>query len=83
MYLEGNGYYDEDDGFHRCYKGHKTVYQLFSGGREFYCEKCDYVGFYPPGEVRIRAHLLQTPEGVEIFKKEMREELDRRKLLND
>lgn len=82
-FVEYNGYYDDEDGTHRCPKGHKTVYQLFSGGNEFYCEECDYNGIYPPGEPRIRAHLLRTPEGIEQFRKEMNEELERRRMMLD
>lgn len=74
-----SGYYSEEG--HRCDEGHLTQYQLFSGGREFYCPECDYQAFYPQTDIpMIRAQLLAFgSEGIRQFKKEMKEELEKRK----
>jgi hypothetical protein len=40
---------DPVDGSHRCpVCGNPTVYQAFSGGKEWYCKTCDETGLYPP-----------------------------------
>jgi len=56
----------------------ETVYQVFSGGREWYCESCEDSGYYPAGEVPRRAQMLQSPEGVIALRAEMDQELARR-----
>ena len=71
-----NGYWKND--IHYCYKGHETVYQLMSGGKEFYCEECDYNGFYPNGGPDSPRKLLAEGKFDE-FRARMLEELERRK----
>lgn len=58
--------------------GKKTVYQLFSGGREWYCESCDETGEYPEGETPRRVKLLQSEAGRSALRAEMAQELARR-----
>lgn len=74
-----SGYFK--DNVHYCTNGHKSKYQIFSGGREFYCPTCGDNGSYPKIEKPlIRAHLLQFgDEGIKQFRKEMNEELEKRK----
>jgi ribosomal protein L37AE/L43A len=69
---------------HACpYCQQPTVYRVFSGGKEWYCEGCDETGFYPDGQAPSRAGLLATPEGREVLREDMRAELDRRKIADD
>jgi hypothetical protein len=59
--------------------GGPTVYQSFSGGREWYCEACDTTGTYPKdGPGLPRATLLRTPEGTVALRAQMDQELARR-----
>ena len=58
--------------------GEKTVYQAFSGGREWYCAHCDSNGLYPADETPPRCALLQTPEGRVALRAQMDQELARR-----
>ena len=59
--------------------GGPTVYQTFSGGREWYCEACDTTGEYPEGGPGLpRATLLRTPEGAVALRAQMDQELARR-----
>ena len=81
-FVDYNGYFDED-GLHRCHKGHKTVYQLFSGGTEFYCKECDDIGTYPDDQVRIRAQLIKSEEGRKQLRLEIAEEIERRRMMLD
>jgi hypothetical protein len=64
--------------------GGPTVYQSFSGGREWYCEACDTTGEYPTdGPGLPRATLLRTPEGTVALRAQMDQELARLKHEND
>ena len=74
-----SGYYDES-GSHRCETCDRpTVYQSFSGGREFYCLHCDYDGLYPDGEGGPRARLLSEPDGAYKLRRQMYDEIAKRK----
>jgi hypothetical protein len=66
---------DPGDGPHRCPNcGEPTVYQAFSGGREWYCDPCDMNGEYPATMPSPpRATLLQTQEGVAELRRQIRE----------
>lgn len=57
--------------------GAETVYQRFSGGREWYCERCDINGEYPPDGPLPRATLLATPEGRVALRAQMDQEIAR------
>lgn len=57
--------------------GTVTVYQTFSGGREWACPGCEAEGEYPGGVAPSRAGLLATPEGRRELREQMRGELDR------
>lgn len=59
--------------------GAETSYRAFSGGREWYCESCEASGEYPEGEEPRRAGLLRSWEGMAQLRKEMEEELKRRR----
>ncbi len=64
---------------HRCPQCNaETVYQSFSGGREWWCAACEMNGDYPTdGSVDLpRATLLQTPEGRVELAQQMREHVD-------
>lgn len=64
---------------HRCPScGEPTVYQSFSGGREFYCAACDNHGMYEQGEAPRRAQMLADGR-VDELRTEMRQEIARRK----
>lgn len=64
---------------HRCPScGELTVYQSFSGGREFYCKGCDNHGMYEAGEAPPRAQMLADGR-VDELRAQMREEIVRRK----
>lgn len=73
-----SGHYAED-GRHICTCGEPTVYQSFSGGREFYCEACDGGGYYPEGEGGPQARLLATKDGSYKLRRRMYDEIARRK----
>lgn len=64
---------------HRCPNcDAETVYQAFSGGREWYCEACDNNGLYPEhGAGLPRATLLRTEAGRIALKAQMDQELAR------
>lgn len=63
---------------HRCpYCGTVTVYQAFSGGREWYCEPCDTTGEYPQGAAPRRVQMLADGR-IDDLKAEMRAESARR-----
>lgn len=55
----------------------ETVYQSFSGGREWYCPGCKADGSYPEGAAPPRVQLLAEGRFDEL-RAEMREELRRR-----
>lgn len=59
--------------------GKETVYQVFSGGKEWYCPHCDMNGEYPEDETPPRLKLLQTPEGRIALRAQMDQELARRR----
>lgn len=60
--------------------GGATVYQAFSGGREWYCAACDTTGEYPDDAPGLpRAALLRTPEGVIALRAQMDQDLARRR----
>lgn len=59
--------------------GGETVYQVFSGGKEFVCPHCGFSGEYQDGEAPPRAALLRTEGGRDLLRSEMRVELARRK----
>lgn len=62
---------------HLCPGCHEpTVYQLFSGGREWYCGTCDMDGQYPDGRAPSRAALLTTTEGRAALRDDMRTHLE-------
>lgn len=65
-----------------CPDGHETVYQAFSGGREWYCETCGNNGLYDydamPESERPRAWRLTQPGGVDQLRNEMQKELEDR-----
>ena len=64
---------------HRCPDcGEPTVYQAFSGGREWYCKPCDNHGMYEQGQAPPRAQMLADGRYGEL-RAEMRAEIDRRK----
>jgi hypothetical protein len=68
------------EGGHRCPDcGHATEYQVFSGGREFYCRGCKLQGTYPADAPKPRAALLQTAEGRDELRDELKAELARRR----
>jgi ribosomal protein L37AE/L43A len=52
-----------------------TVYQVFSGGREWFCENCEATGHYPQGQAPRRARMLQTEEGRTALRAEMDQHL--------
>lgn len=62
-----------------------TCYQLFSGGKEYYCMDCEYIGSYPlidnlaPEQIAKlpRAILLQNPDGHVAIRAQMDQELER------
>jgi len=61
---------------HRCPDcGTETTYRAFSGGREWFCPRCEADGSYPDGGVPRRAAMLQTPEGAAALREEMRTHL--------
>lgn len=62
---------------HVC--GADTQYQMLSGGREWYCPKCEASGEYEGTENLPRATLLRTPEGVTALRAQMDQELARRR----
>jgi uncharacterized protein (DUF983 family) len=65
---------------HRCPDcGAETVYQTFSGGREWYCPACGADGEYPPDGQLPRATLLQTPEGRVALRAQLDQELASRR----
>lgn len=65
---------------HLCpYCGTPTSYQVFSGGKEWYCEPCDTNGCYPADETPRRLKMLQSPEGVVALRAELDQELARRR----
>jgi hypothetical protein len=76
-----SGYYDEMTGRHYCDCGAPTVYQMFSGGEEFYCESCGNQARYPEGEGGPRARLLAEPDGAPKLRRMMYDEIARRKKL--
>lgn len=57
----------------------ETVYQPFSGGREWYCENCQSNGPYPDGQAPRRAGLLQSEAGRVALRAEMDQELAKRR----
>lgn len=59
--------------------GADTDYQLFSGGREWYCPACDADGSYPDDAPTIRAHLLRTAEGRVALRAQADQEIARLK----
>lgn len=61
--------------------GGPTQYQMFSGGREFYCPACETTGSYPEeGEGLPRATLLRNGEaGLTALRAQMDQELARRR----
>ena len=57
--------------------GAPTVYQAFSGGREYWCPACADNGDYPAtGDHLPRATLLRTPAGVAALREQMDAALD-------
>jgi uncharacterized Zn finger protein (UPF0148 family) len=66
---------------HRCPScGAPTVYQAFSGGREFYCPGCGNQGIYPDeAPVPPRVAMLRTAEGREQLRRDARAEAARRR----
>lgn len=49
---------------HHCpYCGTKSMYRVFSGGKEWYCPGCEADGSYEEGEAPRRAQLLQSEDG--------------------
>lgn len=50
-----------------------VTYAMFSGGREFWCPKCDTNHPYKDGTEPPRVKLLQTEEGREELRKQMAE----------
>ncbi len=63
---------------HRCpYCETETVYQSFSGGREWYCGTCDTTGPYPQGEAPRRVQMLADGRTDEL-RAEMTAEMERR-----
>lgn len=66
------------EGGHRCPDcGHATVYQVFSGGREFFCPACKCQGTYPADAPQPRATLLRTEEGRQQLKAELQRDVRR------
>lgn len=72
------GHYDED-GTHICVCGQPTRYQSMSGGKEYWCDKCEDTGRYPEGEGGPRAREFAKPNGPEQLRELMIEEMKRRK----
>jgi len=67
------------DNVHYCPTGHETVYQLFSGGAEFWCHECDYGGLYPK-EGRPDSPSKMLADGrIDEFRAHMNAELEKRK----
>jgi ribosomal protein L37AE/L43A len=65
-----------DEAPHRCpFCSTETVYQTFSGGKEWYCPGCDASDSYESGQAPRRVAMLTTPEGRTALRKEMREHL--------
>lgn len=55
--------------------GTATQYQLFSGGKEWYCPGCEADGSYPDGVAPSRAGLLATDEGRAALRQQMLDHL--------
>lgn len=72
-----SGYYDPD-GRHHCPCGAESVYQMFSGGREFYCPDCEMQAFYPEGKGGPRVRLLAEADGAFKLRRMMYDEIGRR-----
>lgn len=65
---------------HRCPTCNElTTYQRFSGGREYYCAKCDDHGMYQEGDVRPPRVQMLADGKVDELRGEMREEIAKRK----
>ena len=80
-YIEYDDYagWFSDGGTHYCPSGHKTVYQLFSGGKEWWCGECGYSGIYPEvGRPESPAKMLADGR-IDEFKAAMKIELEKRK----
>lgn len=54
------------------------MYQVFSGGKEWYCPGCEADGSYEEGQAPRRAKLLQSEEGRTALRAEMDQETARR-----
>lgn len=57
----------------------ETVYQVFSGGKEWYCPHCGCSGEYPADQTPRRLKLLQSEAGRTALRAEMGQELARRR----
>lgn len=65
---------------HRCPTcGNETTYQVFSGGKEWYCKTCDINGEYGADETPRRLKMLQSETGRIALRAEMDQELARRR----
>lgn len=65
---------------HRCTECNaESVYQVFSGGREWHCPNCHSSGEYRHDEAPRRAALLQTEDGRTALRAEMDQELARQR----
>lgn len=74
---QGYGEFVNAGSTHVCPQcGTATVYQVFSGGKEWYCEGCGADGSYPEGKAPSRAGLLATAEGRAALKEQMHTHLD-------
>lgn len=73
-----SGHYDEG-GRHICPCGAPSTYQMFSGGKEFYCPSCGTQGTYPEGDGGPRARLLTIEDGALKLRRMVYEEMGRRK----
>ena len=56
--------------------GTNTVYQAFSGGREYWCPDCDYSGPYATDDAPRRVQMIADGQ-FDKLKEEMHEYLDR------
>ena len=72
-----SGYWQDD--IHYCPDGHETVYQLFSGGREWWCNECDYSAFYPEKNRPESPAKMLADGRIDEFRKVINEELEKRK----
>ena len=66
-----------NDSIHYCPNGHKTRYQILSGGEEWWCEVCEVRNYYPR-EGRPESPAKMLSEGrIDEFRAHMEIELEK------